>query len=221
MKATASAAMNPAKIARGQRLRRFAALLRKESYQIIRDPSSMLIALVLPLILLFLFGYAVSLDATRTKIGVAIEAATPAARNLAASFQASRYFDVRLGRDRREFANDLVLGAVKGIVVIPATFTADQRRRGDPTQIQVIVDGSDPNMASFVQNYAQGVLASWASLTAADGGTAATPISVEPPTQPRCRSSSTARTPTRRASCRIMRRACSRAGRASPPPRAA
>src|SRR5579864_232616 len=179
MTATARAATNPATLARQQRLRRFAALLRKESYQIIRDPSSMLIALVLPLILLFLFGYAVSLDATRTKIGVVIEAATPAARNLAASFQASRYFDVRLGRDRREFASDLVLGAVKGIVVIPATFAADQRRRGDATQNQVIVDGSDPNTASFVQNYAQGVLASWANLTAADGGTAATRISVE------------------------------------------
>ncbi|MGH7033551.1 MAG: hypothetical protein ACREFL_07465, partial [Stellaceae bacterium] len=76
--------------ARQARLRRFAALVRKESYQIVRDPSSILIALVLPLILLFLFGYGVSLDATRTRIGLVIEAPTPAARTLAASFEASR-----------------------------------------------------------------------------------------------------------------------------------
>jgi ABC-2 type transport system permease protein len=179
MTATAPVMTSPAETARRQRLRRFAALLRKESYQIIRDPSSILIAFVLPLILLFLFGYAVSLDATRTRIGVVIEAATPAARNLAASFEASRYFDVRLGRDRREFADDLILGEVKGIVVIPATFAADQRKRNEPPRIQVIVDGADPNTASFVQNYAEGVLASWASLNAATTGAPRSPISVE------------------------------------------
>ena len=168
-----------AESARRQRLRRFAALLRKESYQIIRDPSSILIAFVLPLILLFLFGYAVSLDATRTKIGVVVEQATPAARNLAASFQASRYFDVRLGRDRRDFASDLVVGTVKGIVVIPARFAADQHGGSDATPIQVIVDGTDPNTASFVQNYAQGVLASWTSLNAAENGAARPAIDVE------------------------------------------
>ncbi len=48
---------------------RFRALLLKESLQILRDPSTFLIAFVLPLILLFLFGYAVSLDPTRTRIG--------------------------------------------------------------------------------------------------------------------------------------------------------
>ncbi len=176
--ANAAAALRAA--SRHERLRRFIALVRKETYQIIRDPSSILIAFVLPLILLFLFGYGVSLDAARTKIGLVIEAPTPAARNLAASFQASRYFDVRLGRDRREFADDLVRGRIKGIVVIPATFAADQMKRGETSPIQVIVDGSDPNTASFVQNYAQGVLASWASLGQAASGATAAGINIEP-----------------------------------------
>ena len=57
------------------RIRRLTALVRKETYQVIRDPSSILIAFVLPLILLFLFGYGVSLDATRTRIGVVVETA--------------------------------------------------------------------------------------------------------------------------------------------------
>ena len=164
---------------RQDRLRRFAALVTKESYQIIRDPSSILIALVLPLILLFLFGYGVSLDATRTKIGLVIEAPTPAARTLAASFQASRYFDVRLGRDRRQFTDDLVRGAVKGIVVIPANFAADQMKHGAVSPIQVIVDGTDPNTASFVENDAQGVLASWARIEGADNGTQRPGIEIE------------------------------------------
>ena len=105
------------------RLRRLSALVRKESLQAIRDPSSILIAFVLPLILLFLFGYGVSLDTTRTRIGLVTEEMTPLTQDLSASFQASRYFDVAMGRDRRLFEEDLVVGKVRGVVVIPADFT--------------------------------------------------------------------------------------------------
>ncbi|WP_309083717.1 ABC transporter permease [Chelativorans sp.] len=147
--------------------RRFAALVRKESYQVIRDPSSILIAFVLPLILLVIFGYGVSLDASRTRVGLAIEDSTPIAQDLAASFQASRYFEVAVGRDRREFEEDLVLGRVRGILVIPANFVQEGAGGGSP-ELQVIVDGSDPNTASFVQNYAQGVVGTWMALRAAE-----------------------------------------------------
>ena len=145
---------------RAARARRFAALVRKESYQIVRDPSSILIAFVLPMILLFLFGYGVSLDTTQTRVGLVIEEEAPLTRDLAAGFQASRYFKVTVGRDRREFEEDLVLGRVRGIVVIPAAFTADYAAGRHPT-VQVLVDGSDPNTANFVQNYAQATLANW------------------------------------------------------------
>ena len=55
-----------------ERLRRFFALVRKETYQVLRDASSIMIAFVLPVVLLFIFGYAVSLDATRTRIGLVV-----------------------------------------------------------------------------------------------------------------------------------------------------
>ncbi|NVD42342.1 ABC transporter permease [Ensifer sp. HO-A22] len=142
------------------RRRRFAALVRKESYQIVRDPSSILIAFVLPMILLFLFGYGVSLDTTQTRIGLVVEQETPLTRDLAAGFQASRYFSVSLGRDRRDFEDDLVLGRLRGIVIIPARFTADHVAGRHPA-LQVMVDGSDPNTANFVQNYAQATVANW------------------------------------------------------------
>jgi len=163
---------------RRDRLRRFAALVRKETYQVVRDPSSILIALVLPLLLLFLFGYAVSLDATRTRIGLVVESATPVTQDLAASFQASRYFNVVNGRDRRDFEEDLLVGKVRGILVIPATFDADFAAARTP-KIQIIVDGSDPNTASFVQNYAQGVVATWTALRAAETAARAPTITVE------------------------------------------
>jgi ABC-2 type transport system permease protein len=142
------------------RIRRFAALVRKESYQAVRDPSTTLIAFVLPLILLFLFGYGVSLDTTRTRVGLVMEETTPLTQSLAASFQASRYFAVATSRDRRVFEEDLVNGRIRGILVIPASFTTDYAAGNHP-QVQVIVDGSEPNTANFVQNYAQGAVANW------------------------------------------------------------
>lgn len=154
-------------------LRRLTALVRKETYQILRDPSSILIAFVLPLILLFLFGYGVSLDATRTRLGVVVEEMTPLTQDLAASFSASRYFEVKIGRDRRDFEEALVVGEVRGIAVIPATFADDFMAHTHP-QIQVIVDGTDPNTASFVQNYVQGVVATWMRQRASE-------IQAEPP----------------------------------------
>ncbi len=152
------------------RARRLVALMRKEAIQIVRDPSSILLALVMPLILLFLFGYGVNLDATHTRLGVVLEAAGPSSRDLAAAFQASPYFDVRLATDRRGLDEALVAGSIRGIVVVPATFEADLRRRGRPPEIQVIVDGSDPNTAALVQAYVRGVVSSWSALRAAEAG---------------------------------------------------
>jgi ABC-2 type transport system permease protein len=164
--------------ASAERARRFAALVRKESTQIIRDPSSILIAFVLPLILLFIFGYGVSLDATRTRVGVVLERSTPVTEDLAASFRGSRYFEAILGHDRRQFEDLLVLGRIRGIIVVPSTFAADQAG-GEPAAIQVIVDGSEPNAASFVQNYAQGVVATWAAQRAAEVTARPPPIAVQ------------------------------------------
>ena len=162
------------------RARRVRALVRKEARQIVRDPSSILIAFVLPLILLFLFGYGVSLDATRTRIGVAVERSTPTARGLLAAFRASPYFDVRVATDRRQLEGPLSLGEVRGIVVIPAAFDTDLLKRSAAPEVQVIVDGSDPNTAALVQGYAQGVVGGWAAARAVDSGRTGASTGAEP-----------------------------------------
>jgi ABC-2 type transport system permease protein len=144
--------------------------MKKEALQIVRDPSSILIAFVLPVILLFLFGYGVSLDTTRTRIGLVLESPSPTSRGLAAAFQASPYFDTRIGVDRREFEDSLVRGGVGGIVVIPSTFDADMTRRGGAPQIQVLVDGTDPNTAALVDGYVQGVIGNWVVQRAVEDG---------------------------------------------------
>src|SRR3546814_12359501 len=99
--------------------RRLAALVRKESLQALRDPSTLLIAFVLPTVLLFLFAYAVSLDIRKVRIGVVVESPSVAAQQLAAAFAATRFLDVTFAHDRREVADRVVAGELRGFVVIP------------------------------------------------------------------------------------------------------
>jgi ABC-2 type transport system permease protein len=142
------------------RWRRIAGLIRKESLQILRDPSSFLIAGVLPLLLLFIFGFGVSLDLRRVPVGVVVEQATPEADSFLASFRNSRYFEVHLARHRAEVEHELVSGRLKGVVVLAADFS-ERLGRGETAPVQVLVDGSDPNTAGLVQFYVQGLWANW------------------------------------------------------------
>lgn len=161
--------------------RRFLALLVKESRQIVRDPSTFLIAFVLPLVLLFLFGYAVSLDIRHVDIGIALEDDSQAGQSLAMAFRHSRWFDARTARQMETLEGDLIAGRIRGIIVIPQDFGARLRSDERPAEIQIITDGSLPNMASFVANYAEGVRASWAAAQALDEGVRVQPpLSLEP-----------------------------------------
>jgi len=162
-------------------MRRLIALVRKESLQIVRDPSSILIALVLPLILLFIFGYGVNLDSNRLRIGLVLEESTPDSASLATAFTNSRFFDVQVGRDRRDFTDKLVAGHVRGIVLIPRNFTAQATGKSNELAVQVIADGSEPNIAFFMQNYAKGVIDVWAAHQKEDYGLEQNlPVNVQP-----------------------------------------
>src|SRR5271165_73301 len=103
-------------------LRRLAAMMLKETRQILRDPSTLLIAFALPPVLLFLFGYAVNLDTARTRIGVAMLDRSEAARSLTTAFQHSRSFDVTMADSVAPLKDALVAGTVRAIVVIPQDF---------------------------------------------------------------------------------------------------
>lgn len=141
--------------------RRLAALVRKETLQVVRDPSAMLIAFVLPVVLLFLFAYAVSLDVRGVRLGLVLDSDGPDATSLAAAFAATRYFDTAPFQDRREAAAALVAGRVRGFVVIPRDF--ERRLAGGDSEplVQIVTDGSQPSTAGFVGNYGQGVVATW------------------------------------------------------------
>jgi ABC-2 type transport system permease protein len=161
------------------RWRRITALVRKESLQILRDPSSYLIAGLLPLLLLVIFGYGISLDLRRIPIGLVVEQASPEADSLVASFRNSRLFTARLARHRADVEGDLASGRLKGVVVLAGDF-ADRLGRGEAAPVQILVDGSDPNTAGLVQNYVQGVWQNWLQQEAV----AASSLAVRPAARP-------------------------------------
>ena len=161
--------MTPAQPDRSARLLRIIGLVRKETFQIIRDPSSYLIAVVLPVLLLFIFGYGVSLDLKNVAVGLVVEQPSPEADSLVASFRNSRYFTLRLARHRFEVEDELVSGRLKAVVVLAADF-AERLGRGESAPVQVIVDGSDPNTAGLTENYVQGVWANWLQQEAVSAG---------------------------------------------------
>ncbi len=146
-----------------QKHSRLYALLVKETYQILRDPSSFLISIVLPVLLLFLYGYGVSLDLKHLRIGLALEDTAPDARSFAQSLTDSRYFDVHIARDHRELQDLVVSGEIRGMVVIPSYFSQYHDRHATTAPIQVIADGSEANTANFVLNYVQGAFQNWIS----------------------------------------------------------
>jgi ABC-2 type transport system permease protein len=158
-------------------LRRLLAMIFKETRQILRDPSTLLIAFVLPPILLFLFGYAVNLDTARTRVGLAVLDESEAARSLTIAFQNSRWFDVTMGTSVNALKPGLVAGSLRGIVVIPQDFGRRVATGGG--DIQIITDGSLPNTASFAASFADGVRANWAAGRASEQGkTGQPPIDV-------------------------------------------
>ena len=141
------------------KIRRFKALFIKESYQIIRDPSAILIAFILPLILLFLMGYAISLDSKHTPIGIVVEKSSKYTLSLVDAFRMSESFKVEVGNNRMDFEEKLQRGTIRAIIVIPSTFEKDLETSN--TKIQILADGSEPNIAGFVQKYSSGVWSNW------------------------------------------------------------
>lgn len=141
--------------------RRIKAFIIKEFLQIMRDPSSLLTTLFLPLLLIFLYGSGVSLDLNHLKIGLVLEDTAPDAQSFAESLKGSKYFDVSIARSRPALTEDLIKGKIRGLFVIPSYFTQYKNRPDIKAPIQVIADGSEANTANFVKNYAEGAVYNW------------------------------------------------------------
>ena len=149
------------------KLRRVRALVRKETYQMLRDPSSIAMGVVLPLILILLFGYGLSLDVKNVPLAVVIDETSDEAIELLASFQLSRYFQPQISRSM-VIAQQLLLDQkVEGIVRIPSDFV--RQLNAGHADLQLIVEAADANSARIIQGYVQGAVGAWSARRAAQG----------------------------------------------------
>ncbi len=161
--------------------RRLSALCRKETWQILRDPSSNLIAFVLPVVMLFIFGYGINLDSTAVNIGLVLEDTSPEARHFADNLYGSPYFVVHSAETQAEIGLALTEGRVRGFVVVPVDFAEKLKQPAGTAPLLVVTDGSEPNTANFVQNYMTAAWIGWMQQRAGERGELPPPgISIEP-----------------------------------------
>jgi ABC-2 type transport system permease protein len=153
---------------------RMRGILRKELLQILRDPSSIALAIVLPLALLFIFGYGVNLDADNVPIAVVLNDNGPAAREVSARFDQSPYFKTIHLTSMAEAKTLLNQRRVDGIFHLQSDFTSSLDKL-NPATVQVIVNGIDANRARLIQGYIHGVLQKWIELRRARGEPVAAP----------------------------------------------
>lgn len=159
---------------RGSRWMRLSGLLRKETLQILRDPSSILLALVMPVVVLFLEGYGVSLDAEDVPVALVLEENNPETREVAARFRGSRYFIVQQVASSAAAMRLLEARAVEGIVTVRGNFGSDIAH-GQAAPVQLVLNGVDSNRARLIENYARGMMLQWARIRRSRGQPAALP----------------------------------------------
>jgi ABC-2 type transport system permease protein len=138
--------------------RRLHAVFVKELHHIVRDVRSLGMALAVPVMMLLLYGYALSLDVDHVPTLIYDQDGTQASRDLIRQFEGSKYFEVRGVTDgygpieRGIDSNDILMG-----VVIPRDYSR-KVGAGHDAEVQVLLDGSDSNTASIVLGYAETVV---------------------------------------------------------------
>lgn len=156
---------------RKEKYMRLQGLILKEFLQIRRDPSSLGIAFAMPVFLLLLFGYGVSLDAKHVPIGLVLEKVSPEARSFSSAFEHSEYFVALHFADMRLAQQALEARKINAIIRLRSHFNR-QLYNQESAPIQVIVDGVDANTARLISGYIQGSWDKWLTQFAEQHGKA-------------------------------------------------
>lgn len=154
--------------------------LRKEALQIVRDPSSIALALVMPVVLTFLFGFGVSLDAEDVPVALLQEDDSTAARELAARLEGSKQFAVHRATSMPEAVALVTDHRAEAIVRLRHDFGEDLAA-SRTAEVQLLLDGVDSNRARLIGSYVEGIVATWTASAAARGERITAPAVVAVP----------------------------------------
>jgi ABC-2 type transport system permease protein len=157
--------------------RRIRALTLKETRQILRDPSSIAIGIVFPLMMILLFGYGLSFDVTKVSVAVVDKDASSDSAALIGAFRLSPNFVVTVAHSLTEAKTLILNRKVDGVMQIPSDFT--RRWHAGEAEVQILVNGTDANQARIMQAYAEGPVALWSAAQAASGPSAGPVIVVD------------------------------------------
>ena len=141
-------------------LLRLRGMIRKEWLQVIRDPSSIAIAFFLPLLLLLIFGYGVSLDAKNIRIGLVVEQADSQSLSFIGGLYQSPYFAPVALTSIQEAETAVRESKIDGIIWLRHNFGRDYLRKESPP-IGILVNGVDANTARLIEGYVQGIWFGW------------------------------------------------------------
>ena len=136
---------------------RLSALTIKESNQLLRDKSSLAIGLILPIILILLFGYGLSFDLSHGRVGVVVQHSSPQSQQLISGLNGTTYLDIQQYHSFVQAEQAMGKAEIDAIVNLPTDF-AEQSAKGTAT-IQVISNGRSISIASALQGYISGALA--------------------------------------------------------------
>lgn len=145
-------------------MRTLKSLIIKEFYQIIRDPSSILIAFVMPLILLVIYMYGVNLDTVALTIGIKTDDPSQQVTTLIDSFKNNKFVITKIYDNSKKMNDDLEGSLLRGIILIPNDFSS-KLDKNKPADVLVITDGSEVNLANYMQNYSKTILNQWLNYT--------------------------------------------------------
>lgn len=142
--------------------RRTWAVARKEFRHVLRDPRSLTMALAMPLLMLVLFGFALSLDVDRVSTFIYDADHTPASRDLIRQFQGSRYFEIEGFVDNYHAIEKAIDSGKILIAVAIERGYGEHVRAGERADVQILIDGSDSNTAAIALGYADSLISSYA-----------------------------------------------------------
>ncbi len=142
--------------------RRVWAVMEKEILFILRDPRSLGVTLLLPVVLLILFGYAINFDVQNIRLAVYDPDATPTSRDLVRALTNTHYFRlIRRLESTREADEVLAAGRAQAVLILPTRFAADLAA-GRPVEVQTIINGSDSLTANVALSYLEAFIQEWA-----------------------------------------------------------
>lgn len=154
------------------------ALIKKEIKQILRDPSSIIIAFVLPLISILIYMYGINLDSVRVTMGIKNDDPTPEVATLVKSFGRSKYVNSIYFDNLKDIETAIIRSKIKGAVIIPNDFST-KLARGQNADLLIITDGSEVNTANYVQSYALSIANSWLMTSKYAGSVKSPSVSAE------------------------------------------